>query len=77
LKEHCRETLEKAFLFLDGEILSAAERREIQVRLEECAPCLERYGMEQEVTTLLARLRGGTQCPDKLRLKIRSLIEEA
>jgi mycothiol system anti-sigma-R factor len=77
LKEYCRETLEKAYLFLDGEVLSAAERREIQVHLEECGPCFERYGMEKEVTVLLARLRGGTQCPDELRMKIRTLIEEA
>ena len=77
MKEHCRETLEKAYLFLDGEVLSAAERQEIQVHLEECGPCFERYGVDHEVTALLARLRGCTQCPDELRVKIRSLLEEA
>jgi mycothiol system anti-sigma-R factor len=77
LKEHCRETLEKAYLFLDREILSEVDRREIQVHLEECAPCYERYGVEAEVTALLGRLRGCTHCPDELRVKIRSLLEEA
>jgi mycothiol system anti-sigma-R factor len=77
LKEYCRETLEKAYLFLDGEVLSDVERREIQVHLEECGPCYERYGVDAEVTALLARLRGCTQCPDELRVRIRSLIDEA
>ncbi len=47
MKEHCREILARAYLFLDGEGLSAEERVEIEVHLEECAPCLERYDLQR------------------------------
>lgn len=75
MKETCRETLQRAYLYLDGEMLSVTERREIEVHLEECAPCLERYGLDKEVTHLLHRLRTNCQCPDELRTKIRGIIE--
>ncbi|MEA2433829.1 MAG: hypothetical protein QOG54_1286 [Actinomycetota bacterium] len=77
MKEVCRETLERAYLFLDGEILSAVERHQIQVHLEECQPCLERYGLDTEVTILVARLKGSHRCPDGLKAKISDLLEQA
>ena len=77
MKEHCKETLKKAYLFLDGEVLSESERREIRVHLEECYPCLERYDVERELTVLIARLKTSTACPERLRNRIESLIEEA
>jgi len=75
MKEVCRETLQRAYLYLDGEMLSVAERREIEVHLEECAPCLERYGLDKEVAQMLHRLRNNCQCPDSLRSKISGIIE--
>jgi len=72
---NCRETLEQAYLYLDGEGLSEQRRREIRAHLEDCVPCYERVGIEQEVTALLAKLRGCTACPDELRVRITSLIE--
>ena len=72
---NCRETLEEAYLYLDGEGLSADRRREIRAHLEDCAPCYKRVGLEQEVTALLANLRGCTTCPNELRVRITSLIE--
>lgn len=77
MKEHCRETLQRAFLYLDGEVLTEAQRREIKEHLEECYPCLERYDVEREVTLLLARLKGHVACPKRLRSRIESIIEEA
>lgn len=77
MKERCRETLQRAYLFLDGELLSEHERIEISSHLEECAPCYERYGVEREVSMLIARLRGSTRCPDELRTRVRALIEDA
>jgi mycothiol system anti-sigma-R factor len=77
MKEHCKETLKRAYLFLDKEVLTEAERQEIRQHLEECYPCLERYDVEREVTLLIARLKGHIACPDKLRTRIESLIEEA
>lgn len=77
MKDLCREYLARAYLFLDGEILSQSERTEIQVHLEECGPCLERYGLEQDLVVLMARLRGASPCPDGLKQRIASLLEQA
>lgn len=77
MKEKCRHTLEQAYLFLDGEGLSTEERLEIQVHLEECAPCYERYGLDREVTMIMARLRGSQPCPQELRDKVQNLLREA
>jgi mycothiol system anti-sigma-R factor len=76
MKEECRVTLERAYLFLDGEILSEAERVEIKGHLEACRPCLERYGLESEVSVLLSRLRGHEDCPTGLKRRIEGLIAE-
>jgi mycothiol system anti-sigma-R factor len=73
---NCRETLAEAYLYLDGEILSQRRRLEIAHHLEECGPCLERYGLEKEVTLIVGRLRGLTHCPDELKIRIANLIQE-
>ena len=77
MKEECRHTLERAYLFLDGEILNDGERLEIKVHFEQCRPCLERYGLEGEVVAVLARLQGCNPCPDTLRSRIRNLLENS
>jgi mycothiol system anti-sigma-R factor len=76
MSDYCREALELAFQYIDGEELSDEKRTEIRHHLEECAPCFERFGVEREVTLLLHRLRGQCQCPDRLRAKITGLLEE-
>ncbi|HJR44990.1 MAG TPA: mycothiol system anti-sigma-R factor [Actinomycetota bacterium] len=77
MKEVCREYLARAYLYLDGEVLSETERTEIRVHLEECSPCLERYGLERELVTVIARLRTTTRCPDALKNRIASLLENS
>ena len=77
MKERCREVLQRAYLFLDEEVLSVEERTQIQVHLEECAPCLEQYGLEREFVFATTRLKGRDECPQKLKAKIQSLLEEA
>jgi mycothiol system anti-sigma-R factor len=74
MKEVCRETLERAYLFLDGEVLSAHERTEIREHLEACRPCYERYGLESEITALVAGLKNYHRCPDELRSRITALF---
>jgi mycothiol system anti-sigma-R factor len=76
MKERCRETLERAYLFLDDEALSEDERNQIQLHLEACRPCYERYGLEREITMVVARLQGRARCPHSLRLRIITLLEE-
>lgn len=75
MKETCRIALERAYLFLDGEVLTEHERIEIQLHLEACQPCYEAFGMEKEFTLLLARLRGHDHCPERLRKKIWSRLD--
>ena len=77
MKERCREVLEQAYLFLDEEVLSEEERAEFQLHLEECAPCLEFVGLHQEFVFVTARLRGKTECPERLRERITNLLDEA
>jgi mycothiol system anti-sigma-R factor len=77
MKEHCRETLMRAYLILDGENLDHAERVEIEAHLLECEPCYERHGLNREVKTLISRLKDTCTCPDKLKDKISKLLEEA
>jgi mycothiol system anti-sigma-R factor len=76
MKEECRVTLERAYLFLDGEILSESERIEIRGHLEECKPCYERVGLDSEITNLVARLSGHEVCPKPLKHRIEGLISE-
>ena len=76
MKEKCRETLQMAYLYLDGEGLTIEQRTEIQVHLEDCRPCLERYGLETEITTIVARLKGHSHCPDELKARISRLLDE-
>lgn len=77
MRDICRETLAKAYLFLDGEGLTEGERLDIQLHLERCRPCYERYGLEEEVTALLTRLHRSSRCPDGLRSRIAGLLEDA
>ncbi len=76
MKEYCERILEEVYLFLDGEITDETHRAEIAAHLEECRPCLERYGLEREVGHLLHRLRDTCRCPESLKAKIVLLIHE-
>jgi mycothiol system anti-sigma-R factor len=77
MKEYCRKVLEKAYLYMDGELLGTEEREEIKVHLEECRPCYERYGLQVEVTSMVARVKGHSRCPKQLRARITALLDEA
>jgi mycothiol system anti-sigma-R factor len=74
MKPSCKETLARAYLFMDGEMLSERERREISSHLEACRPCYERYGLDEDVTRLVARLRGSERCPETLKVRIQALF---
>ena len=71
----CGEVLAEVFLYLDGEMTSA--RRElIRHHLDECSPCLRKYGIEQEVRALVARCCGNDVAPPALRAKVVSSLHE-
>ncbi len=75
MKEHCREILARAYLFLDGEGMTEEERMEIELHLEECAPCLDSFDLQRDVRALITRIGGSTPCPEALRTKIHHLID--
>ncbi len=71
----CSEVLAELWLFLDNEC--DHQRRELLRRhLDECGPCLEEFGLEEHLKTLLARKCGGDHAPDALRHRLRQLIRE-
>lgn len=72
----CREVLEEVYLYLDGE-LTDADKAAIRTHLDECSPCLRKYGLEQEVKALVARCCGGDAAPDGLRAKVLARLSVA
>jgi mycothiol system anti-sigma-R factor len=65
----CREVLEQVYLYLDGEMLDE-DCSKIRQHLDECAPCLRQFGLEQEVKALVARSCGCDVAPEGLRERV-------
>jgi mycothiol system anti-sigma-R factor len=70
----CSEVLEKVYLYLDGED-EAHDHDEIRIHLDECAPCLRKYGLEQAVKALVAR-SCAEQAPIELRERVMFRIQQ-
>ena len=64
----CSEVLEQVYLYLDGEAEEHA-RDHVRIHLDECAPCLRKYGLEQAVKALVAR-SCAEQAPVDLRERV-------
>jgi mycothiol system anti-sigma-R factor len=71
----CVEVIRQVYLYLDGEIDSAA-RAEVRNHLDECGPCLRQFGIEQEVKALVARCCGSDVAPESLKERIRIKLNE-
>lgn len=71
----CRETLERVYSYLDGEI-EDFDKAKIREHLDECAPCLRQYGIEQEVKQLVARCCGSETASADLRIRVMTRIEQ-
>ena len=69
----CGDVLAELWLFLDNEC-DDERRALLQRHLDECGPCLERYGIEEHLKALLARKCGGDRAPDGLRERLRESI---
>ena len=66
----CSEVIEKVYFYLDEEELDDEARAQVRQHLDECAPCLRKYGLEQDVKALVARSCGGDVAPDGLRERL-------
>ncbi|MFD0482383.1 mycothiol system anti-sigma-R factor [Kineococcus sp. GCM10028916] len=72
---HCREVLERAFEYLDGE-MAELDCAHLQAHLEECASCLAQLAEDEK---LKQAIRAGCPCeeaPQALRAKILVQITE-
>ncbi len=69
----CGQILNEVYLYLDLEC-SDDRRTAIQTHLDECGPCLQEYGIEQEVKALVARCCGTDRAPMELRERLRAKI---
>ena len=71
----CRVVLEKVYLYLDGE-MADHDVHHIREHLDECAPCLREFGIEQEVKALVARSCGCDRAPDGARERLLVRLRE-
>jgi mycothiol system anti-sigma-R factor len=71
----CSEIIERVYYYLDNEI-DDSDRHRIREHLDECAPCLRQYGIEQEVKALVARCCGADVAPDDLRARVISKLQQ-
>ena len=71
----CRDVLDRVYTYLDNE-LQATDCAEIRQHLDECAPCLREFGLEQEIKALVYRCCGHDEVPSQLRTKVMARIEE-
>lgn len=72
---NCDEALAEIYLLLDREC--GPERdAELRRHIEDCPPCLEEYGIDEQLKQLLARKCGGDHAPTELKSRLRASIRE-
>jgi mycothiol system anti-sigma-R factor len=65
----CTEVLARVYSYLDGEVDDRSYGK-IREHLDECAPCLREFGLEEVVKKLVARHCGCDPAPADLRGKV-------
>lgn len=65
----CSAVVADVYLLLDSEC-DERSRARLQRHLDECGPCLETYGIEEKIKSLLSRKCGGEHAPDGLRERL-------
>ena len=72
----CREALERLYEYLDGE-LNADNADDVRRHIERCAACYPEVKFTTEFRDALRRAaRGQPVCPDPLRERVRSILDE-
>jgi mycothiol system anti-sigma-R factor len=75
-KSDCTSILDRLYEYIDDE-MADDDCATVQQHLDECAPCLAEYGLEQAVKSLVHRSCGCETAPEQLRLKVLSKIRQA
>jgi len=70
----CADFLDQIVYFLDNE-LDQADCTVVQMHLESCSPCLEKYDLQRTVKSIVAR-SCAEAAPDELRQKVMFRIRE-
>lgn len=70
----CSEVLDHLYEYLDRE-MPDSDCEKFKEHFDECSPCFEKYGLEQEVKKLVKRCCGQDDVPTDLRAKVMSRIE--
>lgn len=73
--DECSEVLAEVYLLLDHECTGQHEA-ELRKHLEDCPPCLEEYGISDQIKQILARKCGGDHAPDQLKERLRATIRK-
>ncbi len=69
----CSEVLDRVYEYIDHE-MADDDCATIKTHLDECAPCLAEFGLEQAVKALVHRSCGCDTAPEQLRGKILAKI---
>ncbi|MBK1785738.1 mycothiol system anti-sigma-R factor [Prauserella cavernicola] len=72
---HCEQALAEIFLLLDKEC-SPERDEELRKHIDDCPPCLEEYGIDEQLKQLLARKCGGDHAPAELKSRLRASIRK-
>ncbi len=70
----CSEVLDHLYEYLDRE-MPDGDCEKFQEHIDECSPCLEKYGLEQSVKKLVKRCCGQDEVPADLRAKVLDRID--
>ena len=71
----CTEVLDHLYEYIDNE-MPEEDCANIKHHLDECGPCLEKYGLDQMVKKLVQRCCGMDAPPVDLRDKVRARIQQ-
>jgi mycothiol system anti-sigma-R factor len=71
---HCRQIIEKVFLYIDGEI-PVGDGVQIEAHLDECQDCLDHYGFEVKIKQVLKR-GCAEPCPSEIVERLRRFVAE-
>ena len=72
---NCDEALAEIYLLLDHEC-SPEHEQLLRKHIDDCPPCLEEYGIDDQLKQLLARKCGGDHAPDELKSKLQASIRK-
>jgi mycothiol system anti-sigma-R factor len=75
-KADCSSVLSEVWAFLDNEC-DQKQREIVRQHLDECSPCVEKYGIEEHLKVLLARKCGGDHASAEFKQRVVDCIKQA